>query len=227
MEQNVRDWSTSPNIRCPLKLQRTMWPGTRFYDKQIEIVTSVRESKETWVHAGNMLGKDYVAGYVALSFFLCPQVYFDPEYVAEVESWRSPDNPNPHTRRVVTSSVKEEHLNVLWGEIGRYVQTCRAPLVSPEGPIVINHQEIRFANEMTAKNPYNYLKGMVSQSVEGLSGHHAAYTLALFDEASGMEDDRYEAVQGWAKRVLGIGNPNPTTNFYYKGCKAGSMEAIS
>lgn len=210
------------DVRCPLQLQRVMWPGAKFYDKEEEIVLSVRDAKETYVRAGNQLGKDYTAGYVVLSFFLCPQAYFDPRYVASVERTRSKRNPDPHTVRVVTTSVKDEHLDILWGEIGRFVTTCASPLLASQGgPVVMNHHEVRFAKEAAAKNPINYLKGMVSGSVEGLSGHHAAYTLLVMDEASGIDDAYYEAGQGWAKRMLMIGNPNPTANFYFKGNKAG------
>lgn len=223
---NFNDLSTSKGIDCPLKLQRLMWPRVKFYDKEIEVVQSVKDSVETLVHAGNKLGKDYVAGYIALSFFLCPQVYFDPTYVRQIEALKSPSNPYPHTVRVVTTSVKQEHLNILWGEIGRYVQSSAAPLMSQDGgPVVVNHQEIRFAREMSAKNPMSYLKGMVSQNVEGLSGHHAAYTLFVADEASGIEDIYYEAAQGWAKRILGFGNPNPCTNWWRRGIQAGNLAA--
>ena len=56
--------------REPILFFRLLWPEVRFYDKQIEIIESVRDNDETFVPAGNMLGKDYVAAAVALWFFL-------------------------------------------------------------------------------------------------------------------------------------------------------------
>lgn len=210
-------------IRCPLRFHKLLWPDTDFYDKQREVVLSVRDSAETYVHAGNQLGKDYVAGFIALSFFIRPQMYFPESYVREV---RGRAGRFPHSRRVVTTSVKDDHLRVLWAEIGRFVTESRFSLRAEEGgPLVLLNHEIRLAYERDAKNPVNYLVGMVSESGEGLSGHHAAYTLMIGDEASGIDDKAYAAGQGWVKRFLFIGNPNSTTNFFFRGIKGGDLLA--
>ena len=65
------------------------WPAPPgLYNKQREVVRSVVENKETVVVAGNQLGKDYVAGAIALLFFLYPEMFFQPQYVKEVERQR-------------------------------------------------------------------------------------------------------------------------------------------
>ncbi len=211
----------------PVSFLASHWPAVMIYDKQFDILESLRYSSETFVTAGNMLGKDFISGYVALSFFLAPQMYFDVEYVASIERQRSKDNPNPHTVRILTTSVAEHHLKVLWGEIGRFVSTCKYPLVhdkeNPRGPITINYQEVRYAREKHAKNPLNYLQGRVSDTGEGLAGHHAAYTLAIFDEASGIPDLSYTQMGTWAKKMLIIGNPNACQNFFRRGVKTGNQ----
>ncbi len=215
------------HLNDPLKFGKALWPGAEFYDKQREIIYSVRDAEETLVPAGNMLGKDYVTGFICLSFFIRPQMYFDPRYVAEGESRKSKYDPYPHTVRIVTTSVKDEHLDVLWAEIGKFVRTCRFPLVSNKGgPLVMNHHEIKYAREADQKNPTSYLKGMVSKESEGLAGHHAAYTLAVADEASGVKEDAHVEMTRWCKRFLAIGNPNMCNNFFYKGVKAGDKLAI-
>lgn len=217
------------DVKSPLILADRLWPDVRFYPEQCEIVESVRDSKETVVVAGNMLGKDYVAGFIATSFFLAPQLYFDPEYVASIESTRSINNPHPHTVRVITSSVAEHHLKVLWGEIGRFVGGCQYPLVqskeNPNGPLSMNYQEIRYARERWSKNPLNYLVGRVSAKGEGMAGHHAAYTLGIIDEASGVDNLVYTQIGTWAKRILMIGNPNPcpVTHFFRDAVKKGTL----
>lgn len=172
------------------------------------------------------IGKDFVAGFIAVSFFIRPMMYFDPEYVRQVESQRSESFPHPHTRRVVTTSVAEHHLKVLWGEIGRFITTSSVPLTLDKGgPLTVNYQEVRLAREKDSKNPLNYLVGRVSAKGEGLAGHHAAYTLCICDEASGVDDVVYEMQQGWAKRLLAFGNPNQTQNWWRKGIKAGDLKA--
>ncbi len=130
--------------------------------------------------------------------------------------------------RIVTTSVAEHHLKVLWAEIARFIRECRVPLLAKDGgPLVINHLEIRRKDEMAMKNPGSYLVGRVSKAGEGLAGHHAEYTLGVADEASGCSPVAYEMFQGWAKRMLVFGNPNPTppTHFFRKGCEAGDMLA--
>lgn len=213
-------------VETPLKFGKAMWPGSTFYGQQREVINSVRDAWETYVVAGNQLGKDYVTGFIALSFFLRPQMYFSRKYVRSVAVQKEKGSKFPHTRRVITTSVKDDHIDVLWGEIGRFVIDCAQPLLASKGgPLIVNHHEIRFAWEMEAANPLNYLKGMVSKTDEGLSGHHAAYTLFIGDEASGIDDSAYKAAQGWAKKYLFIGNPNPCVNFFYKGVKGGNVLA--
>jgi len=182
-------------------------------------------------------GKDFISGAIALTFFLCPWVYYPLSYVRQVEARRGkrttygseaetvrvPAMADPHFRRVITTSVKDEHLDVLWAEIARWVTTCRLPLL--EDHIVMVHHEIRLKSEQAEKNPLSYLKGQVSSKGEGLAGHHAAYTLGIGDEASGLADECYKQFQGWAKRMLMFGNPNPTANFFRRNYELGDLLA--
>ncbi len=190
-----------------LMLKEVLWPDVCFYDKEIEVVDSTFRNRETYVTAGNKLGKDFIAGFICTSAFLICKY-------------------SNITCRIVTTSVAERHLNVLWGEIGRYVATASQPLLHQYGgPIVLNSLEMRRAEEMEQKKPYNYLTGMVYEDPEKLAGHHAEFTLFVADEASGIDNKAYEMAQGWASHMLIIGNPNPTTNFYYRGVMAGDLLA--
>lgn len=211
----------------PVRFSQVLWPHVKFYDKQVEIIESIQQDYETFVPAGNMLGKDFIAGFIALSFFIRPQLYFSEDYVREVESRKSPTNPFPHTTRVVTTSVKDDHLRVLWGEIGRYIDNSRFPLQYKNGgPLIVHHRDIRkIFHDKQCK--VSYLRGMVSEKGEGLAGHHAAYTLMIGDEASGLDDLAYTQAGTWAKRQLYIGNPNPTDNFFKKYVEEGSLPITS
>lgn len=181
--------------------------------------------------AGNKLGKDFVAGYIALSFFRAPWMYYPAWYFKQIEqAGQGKPSYLVHTRRVITTSVKDDHLRVLWGEIGRYITTCEIPLVDDKkqgisGSLIVNHHEIRLKEEASAKNPLNYLLGCVSQKGEGLSGHHAAYTLCIVDEASGVENIVYGMAQAWAHKFLIFGNPNPCTqdHFFYQAVRGGDV----
>lgn len=195
----------------PLQWARVFW-DVEFYDKQREIIYSVRDNDETYVPAGNMLGKDFVAAFIALWFFLTRQPC-----------------------RVVTTSVDHTQLEgVLWGEIRRFIQTARIPLSQTQGgPLIVNHLHLRKTYQGKICGT-SYLIGRVAAKGEGLLGHHVAdvgdgipRTLFIADEASGVDDMSYERADTWARRKLIIGNPYPCQNFFYRGVKAGDLPASS
>jgi hypothetical protein len=197
-------------VMDPIKFASLMWPHVTFYAKQREIIYSVVDNDETVVPAGNMLGKDFVSAFIALWFFVS----------------RSPC-------RVVTTSVDSAQLEgVLWGEIRRFIQEARFPLDKEKGgPLVITHQKIR-KWENGKLCGLSYLIGRVAARGEGMLGHHIAEvgdevprTLYIADEASGLDDTSYERADTWAKRKLIIGNPYPTTNFFYRAVKMGDVLA--
>lgn len=202
----------------PLDLLKLMWPEVIIYDKQREMILGVRDAVETDVVAGNKLGKDFIAGFIALSYFTWPWVYHTPEYVRNIDKNRRP-GMDPHTRRVITTSVKDDHLDVLWAEIARWVTTCREELLTTQLDMV--HHEIRLRSERSAKNPMSYLKGQVSAKGEGLAGHHAAYTLGIGDESSGLDNEVQEQFQGWTAKRFYFGNPNPCENFWKRNYEQG------
>jgi len=188
----------------PLELAKLCWPHVTFYKEQREIIYSVRDNDETYVPAGNMLGKDFVAAFIALWFFLS----------------RKPC-------RVVTTSVDGTQLQVvLWGEIKRFIQESKYPL-----PIVNNHCHLKKLDVQSGEEcGLSYVLGRVAAKGEGMSGHHIAKTgdgiprtLFIADEASGVDDENKKMADAWAYRVLVIGNPYPCTNFFYRGVKAGDI----
>lgn len=190
----------------PLDFSAVTWPHARFYDKQVDMIYSVEENIETYVVAANKMGKDFIASFIAVNLFLrCLK-----------EDIRC---------RVVTTSVKDDHLRVLWAEIGRWLTTAATPLLASKGgPLLELNKEIRRADEAEVKNPDNYVLGLVSEGEEGMSGHHADCTLMIGDEASGLNNITHKAAQGWAKRFLYFGNSWPTENFWKEGIEAGDLD---
>jgi phage terminase large subunit len=199
----------------PIALAKLLWPDVHFYDKQREVIYSVAENDETFVTAGNMLGKDFVAAFIILWFFIS----------------REPC-------RVVTTSVDGMQLEgVLWGEIRRFIQTSKYELSHDKGgPIVVNHLHLRKILQIGSHKGrmcgVSYCIGRVAAKGEGMLGHHVAEigdniprTLFVADEASGVEDLSYDRADTWAKRKLVIGNPFPCSNFFYKGVKGGDLKA--
>jgi len=201
----------------PLRFQRIMWPHIQFYDRERELIYSVQDNRDTVCVAGNMLGKDFTAAFIALWFFL-----------------------TRYPCRVITTSVDEMQLNgVLWGEIRNLIQSARFPLeASKGGPLLVNDLEIRrvYTNgPLKGKlHPKSYLRGRVAKKGEGLLGHHVPEvpgefppvprTLFIADEASGVDDVGWDAADSWAHRRLAIGNPFPCENFFHRAVEGGSRE---
>lgn len=183
----------------PLKLGKFLWPEVTLYKQQKEIVESVWNNRETVVPAGHQLGKDFVAGYIVLLYFL-----------------------SHHPCRVVTTSVKDDHLRVLWGEIKRFLQQM-SKRPTEGSRLIVNFREIKRYVDGEV-DEISYIYGTVSERPEGLAGHHAKYTLAVIDEASGVADDAYQAMDSWAKRRLIIGNPYPCSNFFFRGVTEGDLK---
>lgn len=186
----------------PAKWVGMVWPKVRLYDKQVEIMESVRDNDETVVVAGNQLGKDFIAGLITLHFYCS----------------RRP-------AKVITSSAGHRQLNsVLWGEIRRFIDTAEMPL-----PVEALSLMLRQATEKGV-DPISYCQGMVTNVVENMQGHHLMRghkgfprTLAIFDEASAIASEFYNASDTWAHRKLIIGNPLPCSNFFYEAVERGDV----
>lgn len=199
----------------PLALFNLLWRSAfprGLYNKQIEIVYSVRDNEETFVPAGNMLGKDFISAFIVLWFFLSAMKF-------------------GKTCRIITTSVSDQHMKVLWGEIGRFVTLSNPRLdhatMGDERPLVFLHREIRRASlKGLPACEISYIRGMVAEKGEGMAGHHADYTLVVGDEASGIDDINYTQSGTWAKRGLWIGNCNSTpvrNNFFFKAVQGGDI----
>jgi hypothetical protein len=195
----------SRNLLDPMRLAELLWPDDVFYKDQVDIIYSVKDNDETYVPAGNMLGKDYIAAFIAVWIFL-----------SAIKTG--------HTCRIASTSVREKHLMVLWAEIAKRVMRSKYPLTHDKGgPLVLMNMEIRRTSERDQKNPDNYLIGMVSEKIEGSAGHHADINLGIGDEASGLAGSVHSQFGTWAKRRLWIGNCNPSQDFFFRNTEAGDL----
>src|SRR5579872_4735965 len=179
-------------VHRPLELQKVLWPGVMLYSKQREIVQSVWENDETYVPAGNMLGKDYIAGLLILLFFLT----------------RTPC-------RIVTTSAKADHLRALWGEIHGFIRSCRYPLSAEQGgPLIVQIGQLK---KVVGGGvcPKSYVIGMVASpdSIAAMQGHHVAdvgdgvpRTLFVCDESSSVRDEYLTMANTWMNRAFIFGN---------------------
>jgi hypothetical protein len=203
----------TPSQVDPYWWGKDLWPNVDFYTKQLDVAYSVMRDDETYVPAGNKLGKDFVAAFIALWFFCT----------------REPC-------RIITTSAKDDHLRVLWGEINWFLRNAAGSLdVRHGGNLIVNHHEIRKLQNDGTRCPISYLRGMVAaeDSIAAMGGHHAdpkepdgvPHTLFIGDEASSLMDAYYQIVAPWAKRMLIIGNTWPCDNFFKRAIKGNDLQA--
>lgn len=217
-----------PTQKDPLRVIEFLWPHVHLYDKEREIVQSTWANDETYVPAANTMGKDFVAGYIIPVFFLTRQPC-----------------------RIVTTSVKADHLDVLWGEIHRAIDTCKYPLsINDGGPLEILQKELRKVVDGKLCK-ISYVKGMVADDkhMDAMQGHYATplgidvplgsemcsplkgfsdeipRTLFVVDEAAGVRNGYYDMATSWAKRMLVFGNCNPCNNFFRQKIKNGDVRS--
>lgn len=196
-----------------MKVGRILWPHVNLYQEQRETVYSVWLNDKTIVHAGHELGKDFVAAFIILVFFLT----------------REPC-------RVLSTSVNGDQLEgVLWGEIKNLIQQSKYPLSHEQGgPLIIQHMHIKKIlqrGEFKGKEcPLSYIVGRVAKRGEAMAGHHIAQTgdgiprtLFVGDEASGLDDEHLQKAETWANRELYIGNPYECENSFKWGAEEGDV----
>lgn len=187
----------------PLSFISHFWPELRVYDRQAELLESVRDNDETYCHAAHETGKTKAAALAAIWMFCT----------------RFP-------ARVVTSSSSNTQLaGVLWAEIGQHVRTARYDL-----GVEIQTLKIQVIDP-ARQRPYeeHYCIGLVTNKVENFQGHHLPAdedlprVLFIFDEASGIPDEFYDAAMTQAHRLLAISNPLSSSGWFFRHCKGGNI----
>lgn len=196
-------------ITNPCKLLAWGWPDVRLSSKQIDIIKSVEQNTITVVPAANMMGKDFIAGFIILWFFLS----------------RTPC-------KIVTTSAKDDHIDVLWGEFRRFVNTCKFPIDREKGGCLdIKQREVLKYTLDGRLCDNTYMKGMVAsqQSLAAMQGHHCnplypeefpiPRSMFVSDESSGVMQGIFTMASTWAKRQFIFGNTWECNNYFKHAVK--------
>jgi len=84
---------------------------------------------------------------------------------------------------------------------------------------------IRSSPATATINPGWQAIGLSASSVERASGHHAANLLVCVDEASGVEDDSWDAIESLGySRLLVCGNPLRGSGKFFELCEQGDKD---
>jgi hypothetical protein len=202
-EELVRLWSRF--VDDPVGFAKQFWPHVELAPYQREIIESVRDNPETWVHSANEMGKSLIAALSAIWWF------------------------STRRAKVVTSSTTKDQLErVLWGEIDHLLSTARAH--GRRFDFRFRRTALRVELGADAEKKY-YLIGQQAEQVESFQGHHlqrepdgTPSVLFIFDEASALERKFYDAATSQAHAILVVGNPLVADGVFYEKCLAGNQD---
>lgn len=168
--------------------------GASLWEKQREIVISVRDNVRTAVRSSNATGKTFTEAQLALWFLSA----FPPAVVID------------------TAPTHRQVENQFWREFRRAYKKAKLPLGGRLLKTQFNIDENWFAIGFTSKTG--------EDGLEAFQGWHADHILVIVDEASGVHPRVFEAIQGALAggkvvRVLYCGNPTRNTGDFAEAFK--------
>lgn len=168
--------------------------GFEPWSKQREILEAVRDHHRVAVRSCHGVGKTATAAHVGLWFLVC----------------------HPGSTRVVTTAPTGRQVReLLWREIR--AATGRSDLWRNLGLPKAQTTQIEIGEEWFAI-------GMSTDEPEKFQGHHADHLLLIVDEASGVDEEIFEAAEGYFTnenaRVLLIGNPTQLAGQFHRAFHA-------
>ena len=195
MLSRMQRWRKDWNLFCREVLRADL------DDEQKAIIRAVQHNKRVAVSSGTSRGKDYVAACCALCF-----LYLTP-VIRKGELLRN-------TKVALTAPTGRQVETVMMGEIGKLMQRTRGLL---PGRVLANSIKTNYTEW--------FLVGFKSaeNNTEAWSGFHAANTMFVVTEASGVADEIFNAIEGNLQgnsRLLIVFNPNITTGYAARAMKS-------
>lgn len=168
--------------------------GVHLWEKEREIVYSVRDNIRTTVRSNNSSGKTYTTARIALWFLSS----FVPSVVI---------NTAPTGRQVK---------NQFWREFRRAYKSAKKPLGGKLLQTQYNIDEDWFAIGFSVRDG--------DDGMEAFQGWHAENILVIVDEASGVSPQVFQAIQGalaggGTVRLIYIGNPTRVSGDFAESFK--------
>ena len=161
-------------------------------DQQVEIGQKIVTDKNLCVSAGGGIGKSALAALFTIWFLIT----------------------HPYSKVPTTAPSHKQLMDVLWSEIGLWLKRCKLQdlFTLRRGKLSIKGFDEWYAVARTVPKDGKNLN-------DTLAGFHAPYLLIIVDEASGVPDPVYTALEGAMtdknSYVLLISNPVSLGGYYY------------
>lgn len=160
--------------------------------QQVEIANALLASKNLCVSAGGGIGKSAEAALLTLWYL----------------------TTHPNSKVITTAPTGKQLHDVLWGEVSTWLKRFkyREMLESYKGRLVVKGFNEWYAVARTVSKDSRQLN-------DTLAGFHAPHLLIIVDEASGVPDPVFTALDGAmtdnSAMILLISNPVSTAGYYY------------
>ncbi len=160
--------------------------GADLWEKQVEILESVRDFPRVAVRSCNGSGKTYTAAHAALWWLAC-----FPDAIA-----------------ITTAPTEHQVREILWREIRRIYRGRGG---------FMGGRLLRTSLELGEKH---FARGFSTDFPERFQGFHEGHILFVVDEASGVREGIFEAIEGSMtsdhSRLLLLGNPTSLSGYFYE-----------
>ena len=203
VEKNLIQWITSFNSSYPLERFRKEpvewldWIGfDTWWDKQKEVIESVRDNQRTAVRSGHTVGKTKIAAGTMLWF----QFNFFP------------------SRVISTAPTGRQVSLLLWGEIRRLYRQMMLKIKREFG--IAMGARLFDTDYLEIYKKLWYGIGYSTDEVEAFTGSHEINILFVVDEGSGVKEGIFEGIETSLNspnsKVLTIGNPTNLGSYFGK-----------
>ncbi len=165
---------------------------------QQDILKALVDNDRVAVRSGNGPGKTFLSSIAALWFFCC---FFQSAVITTAPTWAQVEL-------------------LLWKEIRDNI--TKSEMLRPAIELAPRDCAAYMIQDGRITSPKWMMVGRSTNKKENMQGFHNPYLLFIVDEASGVDDEIYEAIQGTqtqkgvqASKLLIIGNPTRPDGYFY------------
>lgn len=168
------------------------WLGFEPTRVQRTILEAILRGRRVSVRSGRRVGKSYILAAVALWFY-CTQ--------------------GPDTRVILMATTEDQIKRVMWRAVRMLVRASKRPIPGAMG------DKEGFDSGLTWDEQFCQIFGATARKKETVAGIAGARLMYIVDEASGVDDQIFDAIEGnlaggnaW---IVTIGNPQRNEGYFF------------